>query len=128
VTPPANPPHMPAILIVVAALLLVTAVAGLQRAKQQVLEAIARGDTPATTTAASRALQRLQRAGVIRERNGRLETDTDRAVTYNAQRRQQGILLAVVTVSLLVTSAVVTKMVLDRRAHGGASPAAATER
>jgi hypothetical protein len=49
-------------------------------------------------------------------------------VTYNAQRRQQGILLAVVTVSLLITSAVVTKMVLDRHAHGGASPAAATER
>jgi Tfp pilus assembly protein PilX len=119
---------MPAILVVVAALLLVTAVAGLRRAEQQVLEAIARGDTPATTTAASRAVQRLLRTGVIRERNGRLETDTDRAVTYNAQRRQQGILLAVVTVSLLITSAVVTKMVLDRHAHGVASPAAATER
>ena len=50
---------MPAILVVVAALLLVTAVAGLRRAEQQVLEAIARGDADGAAAAARDLLRPL---------------------------------------------------------------------
>lgn len=119
---------MTVILLLVPALFLVVAVAGIRRAEQQVFDAIARGDRPAASTAAASAVQRLQRAGVVRERDGRLEIEANRRETYEARRRRQGILLAVVAVILLITSAVVTKRVLDHRAQGGAVPAAATAR
>lgn len=119
---------MIAILLLVPALFLVVAVAGIRRTEQQVFDAIARGDMPAATTAAASAMQRLQRAGVVRERDGRLEIDASRADAYHARRRRHGILLAVVAVILLITSAVVTKRVLDHRVQGGAVPAGATAR
>ncbi|WP_353265410.1 hypothetical protein [Gemmatimonas sp.] len=104
---------MPSLLLLVAALLLAATVSSVYTTERGLLAAIERGDAPGSSATQSRALQRLVRAGVVREEAGRLRVDAAQRDRLERARRRNAIRLGVGLLVLLAVSAVITKRVLD---------------